>query len=56
MSRGLWRGRANWGGGVDEAELLNLIVISIFGGVDTTRAQLGFLVRLSSGIRVSGTP
>ena len=38
--------RAGELGGVDEAELLNLIVISIFGGVDTTRAQLGFLVRL----------
>ncbi len=38
--------RADELGGFDEAELLNLIVISIFGGVDTTRAQLGFLVRL----------
>lgn len=31
-------------GDVSDQELLDLIVISIFGGVDTTRAQLGFAV------------
>ena len=29
------------GSGLDEIDLLDLIVISIFGGVDTTRSQLG---------------
>jgi len=29
------------GSGLDEVDLLDLIVISIFGGVDTTRSQLG---------------
>jgi cytochrome P450 len=33
-------------GSINDTALLNLMVISIFGGVDTTRAQLGFLVRL----------
>jgi len=30
--------------GIDHPALLNLIVICIFGGVDTTRAQLGFAI------------
>lgn len=38
--------RADRIGGFSDSELENLIVISIFGGVDTTRAQLGFLVAL----------
>lgn len=33
-------------GGASRAELRDLVVISIFGGVDTTRAQLGFAVAL----------
>ncbi|WP_425046232.1 cytochrome P450 [Primorskyibacter sp. S87] len=33
-------------GGEDLRTLLDLIVISIFGGVDTTRAQLGFAIAL----------
>ncbi len=33
-------------GHTDQQVLRDLIVISIFGGVDTTRAQLGFAVRL----------
>lgn len=31
---------------MDEQTLLDMIVISIFGGVDTTKAQLGFLICL----------
>ena len=31
---------------LDDQELVDLIVISIFGGVDTTRAQLGFAMAL----------
>ncbi len=31
---------------VDEQALLDLVVISIFGGVDTTRSQLGFAIGL----------
>lgn len=38
--------RASELGDISDEELRNLIVISIFGGVDTTRAQLGFLVSL----------
>lgn len=34
------------GADVSEQELIDLIVIMIFGGVDTTRAQLGFAVTL----------
>ena len=30
----------------DDTELVDLVVISIFGGVDTTRAQLGFAIAL----------
>lgn len=33
-------------GDVTEQELLDMVVISIFGGVDTTRSQLGFAVGL----------
>ena len=33
-------------GGFDHQTLLDMIVISIFGGVDTTRSQLGFLMSL----------
>lgn len=33
-------------GGLDRQSLIDLIVISIFGGVDTTRAQLAFAVHL----------
>lgn len=33
-------------GAAEEQALLDLIVISIFGGVDTTRAQLGFAIAL----------
>lgn len=32
--------------GLDEQALRDLVVISIFGGVDTTRAQLGFAIAL----------
>jgi cytochrome P450 len=32
--------------GLDDAALRDLVVIAIFGGVDTTRAQLGFLMAL----------
>lgn len=32
--------------GLDEQALRDMIVISIFGGVDTTKAQLGFLIGL----------
>lgn len=34
------------GAGLEEVDLLDLIVISIFGGVDTTRSQLGLGVAL----------
>jgi cytochrome P450 len=40
----LLRGMADWP--VEEQALVDLIVISIFGGVDTTRAQLGFIMTL----------
>lgn len=33
-------------GGISQQELLDLVVISIFGGVDTTRSQLGFAMAL----------
>jgi len=38
--------RANELSDVTEQELLDMIVISIFGGVDTTRSQLGFAIAL----------
>lgn len=41
----LWA-QAGARGDVTAAELRDLVVISIFGGVDTTRAQLGFLLAL----------
>lgn len=37
---------ADESGDIDETELLDLVVISIFGGVDTTRSQLGFAMAL----------
>lgn len=38
--------QANTLGNVSEQELLDMVVISIFGGVDTTRSQLGFAMGL----------